>query len=108
MGPTVSDYSSVSCIFRLLRNCCLEYLARLAIEEIKAEGADALPEVPEDALLLLDVIGGGAGIAVDHVPFEDVVHEHGEFGGGRRDRFGLAYTDGQASVKGAERRGRWP
>jgi hypothetical protein len=53
----------------LLRNCCLNYLPGLAVNEVEAEGFGSLPEASESSRPLLSVVGIGAFVAIDQVAF---------------------------------------
>ena len=86
----------------LLRNCCPQYLPRLAIHESKPQGVSALLESAHETRALARVVDVGARVAVDDRAGQGAIDQDGELAGGGSNGFGLADADGQPAVESAE------
>src|SRR5882724_438205 len=86
----------------LLRNCCIEHLAGLEVEEAEAELVRALAQTAKGAGAMELFVGERAGVAVDEVAAEDAVYEDSERASGGGDQLGVADAIGEATVVGAE------
>ncbi len=72
---------------RLLRNCALEQLAGVAVEEREAEMSGTLAQAVKDADTVLGIVGGGSGILVHQAIPEGAIHQDRQLAGGGRDGF---------------------
>ena len=86
----------------LQRNCSLDDLAGLAIDEYEAEILRPLTQPAEDMSPMLSVVGLSARIAIDQSIFQCVIDEDGEFARGRRDGFGFADAEREPAGERAE------
>ena len=73
-----------------LRNAGGRDLAGCAVDELEPERGRALPEASKHARALLGMVGVGARMVVDEVPFQSVIDEDRELARGGRDGLGFA------------------
>ena len=86
----------------LLRNCRLQHLSGLGVQEGEAEVSSAFSETTKESLTILRVVGGGARVFVDEAVLEGAIDENRDLSCGGGDGFRLAYAISESSEVSAE------
>ena len=74
----------------------VEHFSGFQIDQAETEFLGATAEAVDQARAVKLIVGGGAGVAVNHLAAQDTVNQYGEFAGGSGDGLGLAQPVSQA------------
>jgi len=86
----------------LLRNCSLDDLTGLAIDQYETKILCTLTQAAEDTSPMLSVVGVSARITIDEPIFQGAVDQDSEFASSGCHRLRFADAEGEPTVEGAE------